>query len=123
MVPDLRKLGFELMAFTFVKFTKGLNEEELAKVRKVGPEFQERNPTAVLMGLNGMGLGYDRLLVSLHENHSSFLKVIKLIKEIPNVDIADIESFVVSLTEKHYQPLTLSVIAKYLSEMKESSAL
>ena len=115
MIPDFRKLGFEIMAITFSTFLHEPTRQELGALRRVARELEKENPRAVLMAANGMGLGFNRVFISFHENYSSYLKTISLIKQVPNVDTSHVESFVVSLAdEKHYQPLTFSVIAKYL---------
>jgi len=114
-IPDFRKLGFEIIAITFTTFLHEPTRQELGASRRVSRELEKENPHAVLMAWNGMGLGFNRVFISFHENYSSYLKTIGLIKRVPNVDTSHVESFVVSLAdEDHYQPLTFSVIAKYL---------
>ena len=114
-IPDFRKLGFEIIAITFTTFLHEPTPQELGALRRVARELEKENPRAVLMAANGMGLGFNRVFISFHENYSSYLKTIGLIKRVPNVDTSHVESFVVSLAdEDHYQPLTFSVIAKYL---------
>jgi hypothetical protein len=121
MIPDFHKLGFEIVAITFSRFLKELTTEELKELRKRSKEFEKKNPRAILMAMNGMGLGFNRVFISFHENYSSYMKTISLIKTIPNVDPSHVESFVISLVdEEHYQPLTLSTIAKYLLGAQES---
>jgi DNA-binding Lrp family transcriptional regulator len=121
MIPDFHKLGFEIVAITFSRFLKELTEEELKELRKTSKELEKKNPRAVLMAMNGMGLGFNRVFISFHESYSSYTKTISLIKTIPNVDPSHIESFIISLVdEEHYQPLTFSTIAKYLLGAQES---
>jgi DNA-binding Lrp family transcriptional regulator len=119
MIPDFRKLGFELMAITFSRFSKELSDEELDELRRRSREVHKKNPTPILMGLNGMGLGFTRVLVTFHKDYSSYSKLVSLIKSVPNMDPSHIESFIISLDESHYQPLTLSTIANYLLKTKE----
>lgn len=83
-------------------------------------EVERKNPIAILMGLNGMGLGSSRVLVTLHKDYSSYVKLVSLIKSVPNMDPSNVESFIINLIdEQHYQPLTLSSIADYLLKTKE----
>lgn len=115
MMPDFRKLGFEIMAITFSRFLKEPTEEELMEVRKVSNELEGKSPVAVLLAARGMGLGFSRVFISFHENYSSYMKMISLVKQVPHVDAAHVESFVVSLVrEGHHQLLAFSTIAKYL---------
>jgi len=114
-IPDFSKLGFEIIAITLTTFLHEPTRQELGALRGAEKELEKKNPHAVLMAANGMGLGFNRVLISFHENYSSYMKTIGLIKQVPNVDKSHVESFVVSLAnEEHYQPLTFSVIAKYL---------
>jgi DNA-binding Lrp family transcriptional regulator len=123
VIPDFRKLGFEIAAVTLCRLVKEPTAEELAELRRYSRELEKRNPRAVLMVMNGMGLGYSRVFISFHENYASYLKTISLVKTIPNFDPSHVESFMINLIdEPHFQPLTLSVIADYLLKTKGEKA-
>jgi DNA-binding Lrp family transcriptional regulator len=120
MIPDFSKLGFEIAAVTFLRFVKELSNEESHELRRYSREIEKKNPEAILMAMNGMGLGYNRVFISFHKNYASYLKAIGQVKAIPNVDPSHVESFMVSLVdEPHFQSLTLSAIANYLLKTKE----
>lgn len=120
MIPAFLKLGFEIAAITFLRFVKELSSEELDELRRYSREIEKKRSEAILMAMNGMGLGFNRVFISFHKNYSSYVKTITEVKTIPNVDPSHVESFIISLIdETHFQPLTLSVIAKYLLELKE----
>jgi len=120
MIPDFCKLGFEIAAVTFVKFGKELTPEIIDKVTKGGLELEKKSPTPTIMILRGLGLGYEGIFISFHEDYPSFLKLMELTKQLPFVDIAHVESFLVSLPEEYqYRHLTLSNIANYLLKLKE----
>ncbi len=123
MIPDFEKLGFEIMALTFIKYTREMTEKEYEKVKQTAKEYEKKYPTAVLMAVSGTGLGYDRVFISLHENYASVMKMIRTVKQLPFRAVANVENFLVSLTgEDHYQSCTLSVIANYLLTMMKKSA-
>lgn len=114
MIPDFTKLGFEIMCITFVKRSKEISAEEFEKVRKIGEDAVEKGMKNI-MTMRGIGLGYDAVIVSIHENYTSFLKMVEDIKQFPYADLTDIQTFVISLSGKiQYRPLTLSPLAKYL---------
>lgn len=114
MIPDFTKLGFEIMCITFVKRSKEISAEEFEKVRKIGEDAVEKGMKNI-MTMRGMGLGYGAVIVSIHENYTSFLKMVEDIKQFPYADLTDIQTFVISLSDKiQYRPLTLSPLAKYL---------
>ena len=123
LTPDFYKLGFEIMALTFFKLKKDLSDEEIVKIRKFGDEFLKKNPFALVMAVQGSGLGYDNVVVSLHENYDAFLQFTKATKRVPLAELADVQSFLVSLSTKHYQPFTLSTVANYILTMKQKTNL
>jgi len=59
MIPDFNKLGFEIAAITFVRLLKELSDEEFKEIRKSSKELTKRRGDAVLMAMNGIGLGYE----------------------------------------------------------------
>jgi len=120
MIPDFLKLGFEIMAVTFLRFKKPLSEEESNELRKYSREVEKKRSEAILLAMNGLGLGYDRVFVSFHKNYASYVKAINEVKAFPNVDPSHVEGFITDLVnEPHFQPLTLSAIANYLLKTKE----
>jgi len=121
MIPDFRKLGFEIMAVTFVKFKTPLTPENIDKVTKGGLELEEKSPTSTIVILRGSGLGYDGVFISFHESYASFTKLVELTRQLSFVDITHVDSFLTSLPEEHqYRHLTLSNMARYLLEPKET---
>ena len=121
LIPDFRKLGFEIMAVTLVKMKKELTEKETAEIWKFADVFMKENPFAFMMALDGNGLGYDRIVMSLHEDYADFVRFVRATKEVPMTEFAAFDSFMVSLSSKHYLPLTLSIVADYLLVMKEKN--
>lgn len=121
MIPDFHKLGFEIMALIFVRYAEELTPEQYEKVRKAAKEYESENPRAVLMAVKGMGMGHDRVFLSFHENYSTYVKTIEMLKtQLPFGAVVSVESFLVSLAdEQHYQTCTFATIAKYLSKMGE----
>jgi len=118
MIPDFRKLGFELMSLVYVSYSKGSTDKEVEETRKVAREITSKNPEPILMVVTGMGLGYDRLIVSFHEDYSSYVKHKAIARQLPHLDQHHVESFLLNPDGNHYQPFTFSVIAQYLSTRK-----
>jgi DNA-binding Lrp family transcriptional regulator len=116
MIPDFAKLGFEIMAITFVRFARELSREERDKFRNYTKGLEEKSEKeAILMAMNGIGLGYDRVFVSFHKNYSSYVKVVTEVRQIQGFDQSRVDSFMISLKdETHFHPMTFSVIADYL---------
>jgi len=116
-VPNLAKLGFEMIVVTFGKrdFQKH-PEINLQKAK----DFAERHP-GIIFGAAGSGLGYDRIAVSIHRNYSDYSKFLQEMRS-EWAEIMDIkDSFIVSLTSKEViQPLSLKHFANHLKNEEES---
>lgn len=120
LIPDFRKLGYELMSLTFVKLRKGLDREDLEKTRKTIGEDLKKSPFAIIMTERGSGLGYEGVTISLHENYSSYAKHLGWLRQWTFLQIFEIESFLISLHDKaRYRPLTFAYLAQHLLKLEE----
>jgi DNA-binding Lrp family transcriptional regulator len=118
LIPDFRKLGFEIMALNLIKLTKEPSKEELKKLVEFGHEYEKRNPFALALAASGLGAGYDRVVISFHENYGSLTEFIRESKQTPWSEFYHYDTFVISLDDDHYRFLTFSTIASHLSKMK-----
>jgi DNA-binding Lrp family transcriptional regulator len=124
-MPNFSKLGFKIMAMTFLKLRKDATAKELEIIEKMGKQVVEKSLKNI-MTVKGMGLGYDMVIVSVHEEYSSYEELVKNVKQFPQRDVESVESFLVNLEDKvQYRPLTFFYLAQYLSETrrKERSKL
>jgi len=123
MIPDFNKLGFGIIALTFLNIPESVtpnNLRNLRNLRKAAAEIAEKNPVAALMGMHGMGLNYDRVIVTFHEDYTSFLETKKLIRLLPGVEVHNIQSFLIDLRDKEqFHPLSFSSLANYISRKNE----
>jgi DNA-binding Lrp family transcriptional regulator len=117
IVPNFLKLGFNILAITFLKRPKDVSADELEEIMKLGKDMAEKKGLKSVLALRGMGLGYDVAVVSIHEDYTSFLEVLDGIKQFPYSDVSSVQSFMIDLTDKvQYRPFTFSFLSKYLSE-------
>jgi DNA-binding Lrp family transcriptional regulator len=117
MIPDFSKIGFTIMAVTFVNFSGQPSDEKVEELKSIAREFQRKStfPTAMIM--SGMGLGFDRIIVSFHEDYSSYSRFLTLSRQLSTQGIASVENFVINLCDKaHYQPLTMATLGRLLLE-------
>jgi DNA-binding Lrp family transcriptional regulator len=115
MIPDFRRLGYEIMGITSLAVQEGLSREKLHEVRKTSTELDKSNPHAALMAVNGMNHGKNRLFISFYEDYSDYLNAMKLAKQIPFANVDSLESFLVNLEdETSYRLLSMSAIAQHL---------
>jgi len=77
IIPKFGQIGFEIAAFTFLKSklkqkTGREKDEALKKLR----EWYMKQPNVVAV-LDGRGMGWDAVCVSLHESYSDFAAFIR----------------------------------------------
>ncbi len=111
--PDLAKLGFSVMAVTVGKrnFRKYPDPNPLPTAR----EFTDRHPQVIFAAV-GEGLGYDRIIISIHEDYSAYSKFMKDLKNIAE-DAIQVESFLVDTSGRGIvQPLSLKRLVEQLIE-------
>jgi len=97
MVPDFHKLGFEILAFTFLGTT---GEPTLGNLKNV------------VMFERGLGLKNDCVVVSLHDGFPSYLA---FKRQLESLNLSKSESFLVNLTDSHGF-LTFSSLAEWLKK-------
>jgi len=112
MIPDFRKLGFNLLAFTFIKIQEA-GSKEIEKTTGIIENMKECLPEVVMFE-RGLGLGYDGVIVSFHEDYSSYTNFRKRIRDCL-LEVSKIEDFLISLDiEDRYRPLTFAALAQHL---------
>ncbi len=117
MIPDFRKLGFNMFAFTFVKLTKQFPEEAIEEMRKRTRERISTEHVSDLLTMRGTGLGTDVILVSVHEDYLAYSRFLNVVRDFnENVGVDETRSFLVSLNDNHFRPLTFSELANYVQE-------
>ena len=120
MIPDFRKLGFNLMSIITFKL-KPISYEQLQELHRAARELDNREHRPFLMIMEGVGLGRNLAILSFHENYGDYATYIREMKDAgyssmkPFIDVQDVEGFLIDLNyEDHYQPITLSKIAYHL---------
>lgn len=121
MIPDFLNIGYRLLAFTFVTHREELRQEDVEEARKIALRDMKECPSEIVFFERGLGLGYGGLIVSFHEDYSSYTRLKERIRAYSFVDSAKTESFLVSLDDKvHYRPLTLATLGLHLLKLKEA---
>ena len=114
VVPDFRKLGYSLLAVTFVKLKKYLSKDELEKARKSARESAKDNLNFIMLE-RGMGMGQDGVFLSFHEDYTSFTEHKKWLAQFDFLKISDMQSFLIDLEDEiRYRSLTFSTLAKHV---------
>jgi len=89
VIPDWRELGFEIIAFTFVRATRQRGLAEKAR------EWAMNSPN-VVFAAGGEGMGVDGAMISFHRNFSDFSDFIAGLKRDWSEHIQDIQSFLMT---------------------------
>jgi DNA-binding Lrp family transcriptional regulator len=111
IVPDWRKLGFEIMVFTFLKMHTDIRSEELAKKVK---QYAANVPFAIYVAY-GEGLGVTGVVIALHKSYGEYFQQLSLFRTQWKEYIEDIQSFISVLGEGEVKPLSFTYLAKTLT--------
>jgi len=78
VIPKFGQIGFEMAAMTFLKSKlKTKTGEEKTQALKKMREWYMKQPNVILV-LDGRGMGWDAVCISLHENFASFAEFIRV---------------------------------------------
>lgn len=89
LIPDFQKLGFEILAITFLALDK---EPDSRQFERSLNTFQN-----ILMFERGLGLKSSHMIVSLHENFSSYAEFERRLRQNESWIVTGSASFLVNL--------------------------
>jgi len=108
IIPDWRKLGFEILALTFVKMDpKVMSEELIGKVKEYASRFSNS-----FFASTGEGLGMTGVIMSLHKDYRDYSRKLALFRQDWGQYMLDIQSFVTVTDEGVIKELSF----KYINE-------
>ena len=116
MIPDLGKLGIEIVAVTFGLWsTEKINEySEGVRIEKA-KQFISKH-TNVVFASSGIGLGMGRMIVSVHKTYSDYVEFIREMRAEWAGLLTNIESFMISVSvDAMPKQFTLSKLMEYLN--------
>jgi DNA-binding Lrp family transcriptional regulator len=96
VIPDFAKLGYQIMAFTFVKLKSFPMREETHKLVEDATEWLSKRPN-VIFSADGEGLGKDIVMISLHKSYAKYSDFMRAYAMDWGHVINMFESFTVSL--------------------------
>jgi Lrp/AsnC family transcriptional regulator len=91
IIPDLRKMGYELLVFTLMSFAE--NKPELFDKAR---EWIKKQPS-VIFANNGEGPGMNSMMLSIHRNYSSYTCLISELRRDWQPNLTKLQSFIMSL--------------------------
>lgn len=116
LVPDLRKLGFEILAFTFGNW----NRESFPNTRvNEMKEFISKHPEMIFVS-TGTGPGCDRMAITVHKSYMDYCKIIDEFKQEWGQYFSSLTTFMVSLeSDNILKHLSFSTLANMLQSEPE----
>ena len=90
VVPDLEKMGYQIMAFTFLSFLTPPKPEQLEKAR----EWTEKQ-SSIIFAADGTGISMNSVMVSVHKDYASYSRLLTKLREDWHPSLKDTESFIV----------------------------
>ncbi len=101
IIPDLRKIGYQLLAFTFMSFA-----EDKPELFEKAREWIKKQPS-VIYANNGEGFGMQSIMVSLHREYASYSRLLTQLRRDWQPNLTGEQSFLISLdrtdlTIKHF---------------------
>jgi DNA-binding Lrp family transcriptional regulator len=114
-IPKWEKLGYEILALTFVKTKTILGlEEKYTAAHEKGRKWLMDQPN-VIMGGGCRGMGMDGFFISVHKSYTEFNEFMFQHKRKVGDQVEDVQTILVNLAGKEIlKPLNL----KYLAETK-----
>ncbi len=115
IIPDFNKLGYKIMALTFVRLKSTLPNAGVEEARKVAAESLKTGPYEIIMLERGIGCASHGVVVSYHRDYASYKRLRKWLENFAFLDVDRIDSFLIDLNDKvRYRPLTFKAIAQHL---------
>jgi len=113
LIPNFRKMGFEILALTFVKMRPDiLSPERTEEAREYAAKF----PNAIFAS-SGQGLGMTGVIISFHKNYTEYHQKVNLLRVDWKDLTEEVQSFIVPIGEGEYKKFSL----KHLGDVPLSS--
>jgi DNA-binding Lrp family transcriptional regulator len=118
IIPKFSKIGYEILAITFMKATTYERKKCEDRINHA-KEWLMKKPNVVFAS-DGEGLGKDAVIVSLHKDYSKYASFMReLLVEFSDF-VCDVQSFIVSLkTEIVLKPFNLAYLAEDIKTLSE----
>jgi DNA-binding Lrp family transcriptional regulator len=112
-IPNLDKLGLEIMAFTYIRWNHKENSNEREFDAKA---FLSKHPNVIFASW-GQGLGMDRVFISLHRDYTDFAQFTKELKDMWGRFVASSDTFMVSLRgDNVLRQLSFKSLSDYMKQ-------
>ncbi|UCE16377.1 MAG: Lrp/AsnC family transcriptional regulator [Candidatus Bathyarchaeota archaeon] len=104
IIPDFRKMGFEILALNFVKIRpKFLSSETNEKARKFVAKFPN-----TIFASSGEGMGMTGVSISFYKNYREYHKSLDQMRSEWKDLVEDVQSFIISIGEGQFKRFSLT---------------
>lgn len=110
-IPDLSKMGYEIMAFSFVKFKLG----QVPEIESMAQFWAQSHPE-ILFTSRAEGMGADAVTVSVHKDYASYKAFLAQNRDCWGDFMENVHFILVDLQGGFTKPLSF----KYLAEDSET---
>lgn len=109
IIPDLAKMGYEIIAFTFLRFQEPPKPQLMEEAKK-----WTSKQSSVVFASDGEGIGMNSVMVSLHKDYGSYTKLINQLRRDWDPSLKDVASFKISIKrpELLVKPFTFKYLEK-----------
>jgi DNA-binding Lrp family transcriptional regulator len=114
ILPNFNKIGYTIMAMNFIKLDPKVTDREIEVFRKKHPDTMGKDPFGVVLIHRGIGLGYDSVIVTFHQNYASYDAFRNHVKRSMGASVTEMNTFLISLEEDNTLPPTFSFIARQI---------
>lgn len=119
-VPNFNKVGYSILAMTFLKMDLKMTKEEYIKFKEIHFEAISKIPYTIFLMKTGMGLGYDAVIISLHPTYASCDRFRNALRDSMISNVSDVNTFLVNLEEeKNSMPFTFSILAEQVLRLSD----
>jgi len=114
VVPDITKLGFELMAITTGRYIVPRTKEIMEKATAYMKKFP-----SILFSARAQGMGKDAVMISVHENFTDYENFMATLKTDWGTTVGEQESILISLRGFVAKPFSLKYLAERINPSKK----
>jgi DNA-binding Lrp family transcriptional regulator len=107
VIPNFSKIGYEIMAFSCVKF----NPERITEIEAKAKEWARKNHEIIFTS-RAQGMGMDALTISVHKNYADYDKFVKINKTLFGDLMVEVHTMLIDLSGKITKPFSLDYLAE-----------
>ncbi len=90
VIPDLEKMGYQILAFTFLSFNQPPRPELMERAK----EWAKKQPS-LIFAADGAGMGMNSVMVSAHKDYASFSRLLTQLRQDWQPNLKDMQSFMI----------------------------